>query len=297
MAAFGDGLSPWSVAVVGVIVAGASAFALVRWSRAPAAENHRGSRVPVVLGWALAAAAGAGALAVGTPPWPYGPGGSPAGFPLVADGPPTMALVVARVCVGAAIVFAAGLVDDLVDDGPRGIRGHLGALVSGHVTTGFVKLVVAVGAAVAVVAVLPPRGLPVDAAAVVTIAGSTNVWNGLDVAPGRAAKFFLLAASPFALTWQVAGPGPIVPACWGGALGVLGFDLRERGMLGDAGSTLLGFAAGLGLVLAVPDWGVVLGALGVVALNAVAETITLSRAIDAVPPLRWFDRLGRLPAD
>jgi hypothetical protein len=28
-------------------------------------------------------------------------------------------------------------------------------------------------------------------------------------------------------------------------------------------------------------------------LNVLADTVTLSRVIDAVPPLRWFDRLGR----
>jgi hypothetical protein len=29
-----------------------------------------------------------------------------------------------------------------------------------------------------------------------------------------------------------------------------------------------------------------------VGLNVLAETVTLSRAIDATPPLRWYDRLG-----
>jgi hypothetical protein len=36
-----------------------------------------------------------------------------------------------------------------------------------------------------------------------------------------------------------------------------------------------------------------LAALGVV-LNLLAETVTLSRIIRSVPPLRWFDDLGRL---
>jgi hypothetical protein len=33
-----------------------------------------------------------------------------------------------------------------------------------------------------------------------------------------------------------------------------------------------------------------------VALNVLAETVTLSRLIDAVAPLRWFDRVGRVAA-
>jgi hypothetical protein len=33
-----------------------------------------------------------------------------------------------------------------------------------------------------------------------------------------------------------------------------------------------------------------------VTLNVLADTVTLSRLIDTVAPLRWFDRLGRVPA-
>ena len=32
----------------------------------------------------------------------------------------------------------------------------------------------------------------------------------------------------------------------------------------------------------------------VVGLNILAETVTFTRTIEAIPPLRWFDRLGRL---
>jgi hypothetical protein len=33
-----------------------------------------------------------------------------------------------------------------------------------------------------------------------------------------------------------------------------------------------------------------------VTLNVLAETVTLSRLIEAVAPLHWFDRLGRVVA-
>jgi UDP-GlcNAc:undecaprenyl-phosphate/decaprenyl-phosphate GlcNAc-1-phosphate transferase len=74
---------------------------------------------------------------------------------------------------------------------------------------------------------------------------------------------------------------------------VLWFDLRERAMLGDAGANLLGFTVGLGLYLALPGWGVAAASTAVAALNVVAETVSLTRVIAAVPPLRWLDRLGR----
>jgi hypothetical protein len=33
-----------------------------------------------------------------------------------------------------------------------------------------------------------------------------------------------------------------------------------------------------------------------VGLNLLAETVTLSRIVDGVPPLRWLDRAGRVRA-
>ena len=36
--------------------------------------------------------------------------------------------------------------------------------------------------------------------------------------------------------------------------------------------------------------------LVLLALNVAAELVSFSRVIDAVPPLRWFDRLGRCAA-
>jgi hypothetical protein len=68
-------------------------------------------------------------------------------------------------------------------------------------------------------------------------------------------------------------------------------------MLGDAGSNPLGFAAGLSLYLLLPSGWVPAAAALAVGLNLLAETLTLSRAIAAVPPLRLLDRLGRLPDD
>jgi hypothetical protein len=34
-----------------------------------------------------------------------------------------------------------------------------------------------------------------------------------------------------------------------------------------------------------------------VALNVLAETVSLSRLIEGVAPLRWLDRLGRMRAE
>jgi hypothetical protein len=81
----------------------------------------------------------------------------------------------------------------------------------------------------------------------------------------------------------------------GGAVGLLGDDLRERLMLGDTGANVLGAALGLAAVLELstgPRY-VVLAVL--VALNVAAEVVSLSSVIDHTPPLRILDRLGRRP--
>lgn len=241
-----------------------------------AVANHRGVMVPRTLGlWLAGAAAGSSALVAA-----LGPHGS-----------------VARAGWGALIasmlVFAAGLVDDLVPDGPRGIRAHLGALASGHVSTGIVKVLVIVASAVVVVALQLERPDWIRAVGVVLVAACANVWNGLDVRPGRALKFGLVAM--VGLVGVDVAMLPTLPGVAVASVLALWPDLRERRMLGDGGANLLGFTIGLGLYLVLPDGAVVAAALIAVMINAAAETVTLSRVIDAVPPLRWFDDLGRLP--
>lgn len=245
----------------------------MRWGRL-AVANHRGVLVPRALGLLLASAAVAstGAYAI--------LGRGDAGWvPLL----------------GSLLVFGAGLVDDIAAQAPRGFRGHLTALASGRVTTGVLKAVVTIGASVVVVAERRPTTAWEALAAVVLLAACANVWNGLDVRPGRALKAYV----PVGLAFVLAGDLSDAPFAFGlflGALLALPLDLREVAMLGDGGSNLLGFVAGLGLYLVLPGWAFALAAATAVGLNVVAETVTFSRVIDRTGPLRWLDGLGRLPA-
>jgi UDP-N-acetylmuramyl pentapeptide phosphotransferase/UDP-N-acetylglucosamine-1-phosphate transferase len=198
----------------------------------------------------------------------------------------------------AVVGFAfLGLVDDLAAHGSeRGFRGHLGALREGRVTTGLLKL--AGGAAIAVVLVATPgfktgRGLLVDAA---LIALAANFANLLDRAPGRVIKFGLVGYVPLALVLGVAPIGVAIAPVIGAASGLLGDDLRERLMLGDTGANVIGAVLGLGVVLGASEGWRLAIMLTLLALNITAELVSFSRVIDAVPPLRWFDRLGRVRA-
>jgi hypothetical protein len=164
-------------------------------------------------------------------------------------------------------------------------------LASGRVTTGVIKVVVVVGSAIVIVAAEPQRTAVARVAGVLLIAGATNVWNGFDVRPARALKFGYLALVPTwaAFAWPLA---PFVPGVALASLLVLPWDAGERAMLGDAGANLLGFAIGLALYLALPAAWVVAAAVVALAANVAADTVTLSRVIDLVAPLRWYDRLG-----
>lgn len=228
-----------------------------RWDR----TNHRGRSVSLREGAALAIAS---SLTAGLPL----PGAVLAG-------------------VGAAAVGAYDDVAGAAQPVAKGFRGHLSALRSGRLTTGMVKVVgigaVAVGAALLVDverAERRPTEVLLDAA---VVAGSANLLNLLDLRPGRALKVGLLGAL------VLGQPGPA-----GAVAALLPGDLAERTMLGDSGANACGALLGLAAVRRRPRFRT--GVLVVLALlNAASEVVSFSRVIDAVAPLRWIDRLGRLP--
>jgi hypothetical protein len=239
-----------------------------RWRK----RNRHGVEIPVSLGWALAIGLVPLARVLTDQVVAAGLRDSQAGEVL-----------------GAAIVFVAGVIDDGFGGEVRGLRGHLRALLDGRLTTGGIKLAAAVLAAAVTVAWTPREHLWANLLALIAIAGCTNVWNGLDVAPGRATKGFLVVAIVLLLVDVKA----FLLVCVGSAAAALIPDLRERGMLGDSGANLLGFLAGAEIVRRLPEVWLIAAVVVVVGLNVLAETVTFSRTIETIPPLRWFDRLGR----
>jgi UDP-N-acetylmuramyl pentapeptide phosphotransferase/UDP-N-acetylglucosamine-1-phosphate transferase len=199
-----------------------------------------------------------------------------------------------------------GVIDDLRGSGKRrGLRGHLGALAHGEVTTGTVKL--AGLAATGLAAALLEGGGPADVAVNAgLVAGGANLLNLFDLRPGRAIKVATVAAGLIAggsaLT-RAAGPAAgrlagleAVAAPAGAALALLPEDLGERAMLGDAGANALGAMLGAAAARTLPRTAR-LGLLAcIVALTVASEKISFTRVIEATPALRWLDMLGRRPA-
>lgn len=227
----------------------------------------------------------------------------------------------------------AGYIDD-VDQGAhdggkvaKGLKGHLGALAHGQVTTGVIKIAGIGASALAASALVGSKatsmgGKVADLALnTVLIAGAANLANLLDLRPGRALKATVLVATPLSYfscaaaktpAWETSGAPSATPAAPASASGAsaqrllasglnaaaitaLVEDLQETTMLGDTGANAAG--ALLGTSLAANDsWKLRLGtALGVVGLILASEKVSFSKVIAANPALNWLDQLWRRP--
>ena len=210
----------------------------------------------------------------------------------------------------------AGYIDD-VDQGAhdggkvaKGLKGHLGALAHGQVTTGVIKIAGIGASALAASALVGSKATSVSGKAAdlalntVLIAGAANLANLLDLRPGRALKATVLVAAPLSYFSCADAKNPASPASAqrllasglnAAAITALVEDLQETTMLGDTGANAAG--ALLGTSLAANDsWKLRLGtALGVVGLMLASEKVSFSKVIAANPALNWLDQLWRRP--
>ncbi len=192
----------------------------------------------------------------------------------------------------SVVAGGVGFADDLWGGAAaRGFKGHLGALTQGRVTTGLVKVLVLGTGALVVGVVLWGVGLAALVAGMI-LAGSANLANLLDVRPGRTLKF--LGVCSLVLLFVVPyGAGLVVIGVFGGAVALFYFDLKGRIMLGDAGAAIFGVVPGYLVVVDGPGmiwWVAVAVILG---LTVLAEVSSISRWIEEVGALRWFDDWGR----
>jgi hypothetical protein len=205
----------------------------------------------------------------------------------------------AGVAVLAGGLAFLGLFDDLAGTGDaRGFRGHLFSLARGRLTTGGAKLFG--GLAVAAVAVAASSGSSSESLArlagdMALVALAANLGNLLDRAPGRVGKVGLLGFVVLAVAVKAAESLGPVAVVMGAAGALLLDDLHERLMLGDTGANVLGGVLGLGVVLTCAPSVRLVVLVVLAAGNVLSELVSFSRVIDAVPPLRAFDRLGRPP--
>jgi hypothetical protein len=190
-----------------------------------------------------------------------------------------------------------GFLDDSLGQGeeagtPRGWRGHARALREGSLSTGAIK---ALGALALAAYVVSGRGLESwrYIADVVLLILATNLFNLLDLRPGRAEKGLALLGLGLCVGAWTFAPIELLGIFAGPILVGAAFTLRERAMLGDTGSNLLGAVGGVWLLTTLGEDGRLIALAVVAGLTIYGELRSISATIESVPPLRWLDSLGR----
>jgi UDP-GlcNAc:undecaprenyl-phosphate/decaprenyl-phosphate GlcNAc-1-phosphate transferase len=241
-------------------------------------ENYRGSRLPVPIGVAIVPAALVALIPI-----------TLLARLTTADVFPTDLSLVIAFIPGVALL---GFVDDVLAGSSRGFRGHAAAAIKGSFSSGLLKAFGTLGLALLVASSLPGSdGEFLLAAAVLVLA--TNAFNLLDLRPGRSVKAFLLLGLGLTIATQITEPlaalglfiGPVLVCGW--------YDLREKAMLGDAGSNVIGALAGVWIVLTLDTSEQVVALVLLLLINLYGEFRSISDVIEKLPGLRHLDSLGR----
>jgi UDP-GlcNAc:undecaprenyl-phosphate GlcNAc-1-phosphate transferase len=203
-----------------------------------------------------------------------------------------------RWAVYALGVALLGLIDDARGGGtvastPRGWRGHARAIASGRFSTGAIKAVGALALAAYATSGLGHRDFAYVADLALLLL-TTNLFNLLDLRPGRVEKVFVALLAALCIGAWTALPLELLGIFIGPVLVCAAFTLRERAMLGDTGANLVGALAGVSLLVTLGQNGRYVALGIVVALNLYGEFRSISRTIEGVPLLRSLDSLGRV---
>lgn len=241
-------------------------------------ENYRGRRLPVPIGVAIVPAALIALI----------PAVLLARLTSLDVFPTDLPLVLAFI-PGVALL---GLVDDVMSGESRGWRGHAATALGGGFSSGVLKAAGTLGLALLVASSLPGSDRDfLIATAVLVLA--TNAFNLLDMRPGRAVKALLLLGLGLTLATQITEPAAALGILLGPVVVAGFYDLREKAMLGDAGSNVVGAMAGIWIVLTL-DANEQLVALAILlVLNVYGELRSLSAVVEKVPGIRHLDSLGR----
>jgi UDP-GlcNAc:undecaprenyl-phosphate GlcNAc-1-phosphate transferase len=195
-------------------------------------------------------------------------------------------------------VALLGLIDDALGRGaaadtPRGWRGHARAILGGRFSTGAIKAAGALALAAYAVSGRGREGLDYVADLALLLL-ATNLFNLLDLRPGRVEKAFAALLAGLCLGAWSAEPVELLGIFIGPVLVGAVFTLRERAMLGDTGSNLVGALAGISMLVVLDDTGRWIALAAVLALTIYGEFRSISKTIERIPLLRWIDSIGRV---
>ena len=175
---------------------------------------------------------------------------------------------------------------------PRGWRGHSRAALRGELSTGALKAAGSLGLALLVMGFAGlSTGHWLLAVAVLVLA--TNLFNLLDLRPGRSIKAFVLLGAGLTLGSMDVKPLWSLGLFAGPALVAGVYDLRERAMLGDTGANVLGALAGLWMVLTLSYTAQEVALAVLLLITVFGEFRSISTLVERTPGLRGLDSWGR----
>jgi UDP-N-acetylmuramyl pentapeptide phosphotransferase/UDP-N-acetylglucosamine-1-phosphate transferase len=240
-------------------------------------ENYRGAMLPCPFGLLIVAGAFVALIPITL-------------LARYADDVPLIPAYAVALVAGIAVL---GLADDAFTGASRGWRGHGAAVLRGGFSTGALKAVGTVGLALYYSALIHDDDTRFLLAALVIVL-STNFFNLLDLRPGRSVKAFVLLTAALAIGSASLEPlkglglfvGPILVA------GL--YDVRERAMLGDTGSNVIGAVAGVWMVATLSDAKLAIAAGLLLAVTAYGEFRSISAFVERTPGFRHLDSIGRI---
>lgn len=271
----------------GATMASIAAIRRSQWASDLERVNHKGDTVSLAEGPGVTIGATAGAIA----------GSKSPGYAAAA-------------ATAGLVSGAVGLYDDVADtqgQKEKGLKGHLGALARGDVTSGAVKIagIGAAGftAALIVDAAEPRRRgwkrLVNTCLGAGVIAGAANLLNLFDLRPGRALKVATMSAS---LMTRRAGENSLPTANSGAntaaaaaaaASAAMSEDLEGNTMLGDCGANSLGALLGLAYIARTGPAARATALTAIASLTLASEKVSFTQVIADTPVLRELDELGR----
>ncbi|WP_353892358.1 hypothetical protein PRVXH_001703 [Proteinivorax hydrogeniformans] len=182
-------------------------------------------------------------------------------------------------------VFLFGYIDDISNDKTnKGFKGHTKAFLKGNLTSGFLK---ACGIPLILLIYITRFSL-LAIIEVIFLSMLVNLFNFLDLRPGRCQKVFIFSFLP--LTLLTSNPQDYF--ILGVIMVTLYLDLTELSVLGDGGSNLLGALVAL-KVLNLPIGIKLFIYFIVLVMTIIGEKYSYNRLISKSKLLSFIDQIGR----
>lgn len=191
------------------------------------------------------------------------------------------------------LIGFAGFIDDVIGDkNIKGFKGHIRSLLRGRLTSGGLKAISGIIAAV-VFSIIFFNSLFDILLNSLIIVLFTNFINLFDLRPGRSSKMFILSALILILAKNLDRYDYFIFSIIGIVIAYLPFDIKGKTMMGDTGSNILGITLGIYCVVTQ----VFLFKIGyltlLIVLHLIAESCSFTNFISKNKVLKYLDDLGR----